>query len=48
MDKLENEREEDTAVNYKSHLVVCVYIDLLGTKISAAPPLHLIALTLTP
>ncbi len=37
MDKLENEKEEETTVNYESHLVVCVYIDLLGTRISASP-----------
>lgn len=37
MSKLENEKGEETAVNYESHLVVSVYIDLLGTRISASP-----------
>lgn len=37
MNKLENEKGEQTAVNYESYLVVCVHIDLLGTRISAAP-----------
>lgn len=37
MNKLEDESREETLVNYESHLVVCVYIDLLGTRISDSP-----------
>lgn len=39
MNTKENETEEETTVYYEFHLVVGVYIDLLGTRISASSQL---------